>query len=78
MPSNVTFYSSVFNHKSHANVNDYYSIFHPYSLKNQTETVAKVQIPGHEPNSPWYAAVRQLISGLCSPVANLWGNRQEN
>lgn len=78
MPSNVTFYLSVFNHKPHANVNDYYSIFHPYSLQNQTEAVAKVQISSYEDNSLWYAAVRQLISGLCSPVANLWGTRQEN
>lgn len=78
MPSNVTFYSSVFNHKPHANVNDYYSIFHLYSLKIQTEAVAKVQSPGYEANSPWYGTVRQLISGLRSSVANLWGNRQDN
>ena len=41
MPSNVAFYSSVFNHKSPASANDYYSVFPMCSPKYQTEAVTK-------------------------------------
>ena len=51
---------------------------HAYSLKNQTEAVTKVQIPGWESNTPRYPVMRQVISELCSPGSNLWGKRQEN